>query len=97
MPVEMLQGQHLRVELNNFKSISQTFGKIDNFKIGDIVYWSKYSEKKIGIVSDLYSLFDGNRKVAYATIFCFEEQRKHNILCMNLKILTKNEFERQKN
>jgi hypothetical protein len=93
----MLLRQLLRAELSKFKSIGQSFGKIDNFKVGDIVFWSVYSDKKTGIVAELYSRRNGGRNIAYATVFCFKDRKKHNVLCVNLKILTKNEIEQAKN
>jgi hypothetical protein len=93
----MQPGKHLRAELNKFKCIGQTFGKIENFKVGDIVFWAVYSKKKTGIISNLYLLQDGGRNLAYATVFCFRDRGKHEVLCVNLKILTKNEFEQAKN
>lgn len=93
----MQQRQLSRVELNNFKSIGQSFGKVGNFKVGDIVFWSFYSKKKTGIVSDLYTRENGGRNIAYATVFCFKDRKKHDVLCVNLKILTKNAVEKAKN
>ena len=87
----------MSIRLSNFKSIGQTFGKINNFKVGDIVTWSSYDVKKAGIISDLYSSLVGGRNIAYASVFGFKEQKKYEILCVNLKILTKNEFEQAKN
>ncbi len=83
--------------MNNFKSVSESFGKINNFKVGDIVVWTYYDAKKTGIVSDLYFSTIGGRNIAYADIFSFEEQKTYKILCVNLKILTKNELEQEKN
>lgn len=85
------------IKLNNFKSVSESFGKINNFKVGDIVVWTYYDAKKTGIVSDLYFSTIGGRNIAYADIFSFEEQKTYKILCVNLKILTKNELEQEKN
>ena len=76
---------------------SNSFGVLDNFKVGDVVLWSRLGIKLTGVVSDLYLNLEGGREVAYASVFCFENQQKLDVLCVNLKILTKNEVEDQKN
>ena len=67
-----------------------SFGKISNFKAGDIVCWSNLDSKHSGIISDLFFTPIGVRKVAYAKIFCFEDEKSHEILCLNLKIVSEN-------
>ena len=49
--------------------MSESFGRLENFKVGDVVLWSNFG---------------------VATVFCFENQKKHEVLAVNLKILTKN-------
>tara|TARA_R100000458_G_C8202003_1_gene192235 strand:+ start:621 stop:779 length:159 start_codon:yes stop_codon:yes gene_type:complete len=51
----------------------------------------------VGVISDLYIAETGGRDVAYASVYCLEEQKKYDVLCINLKLLTKNELDEQKN
>ena len=51
-----------------------SFGVLDNFKVGDVVLWSFLGEKLTGVVSDLYLESRGGREIAYATVFCFKNQ-----------------------
>tara|TARA_R110000824_G_scaffold320595_2_gene507566 strand:- start:828 stop:1070 length:243 start_codon:yes stop_codon:yes gene_type:complete len=69
----------------------QSFGKISNFGAGDLVSWTRLDSKHTGIVSDLYFSTAGTRKVAFAKIFCFEDEENHDILCINLKIVSEND------
>ena len=78
-------------------AMGDSFGKIDGFSVGDMVFWTKLNKKMTGIVSNLRFLANGGRNVAYATTFCFEDNRKYDVLCVNLKVLTKNEVNEQKN
>ncbi len=68
----------------------QFFGDHRKFKIGDIVSWTKIGEKGSGVVSNLEFTSMGGRRVAYATVFCFERRSSQHVLCINLKLMTKN-------
>ena len=70
--------------------MSESFGRLENFKVGDVVLWSNLDGKMTGVISDLQYAFKGGRDVGVATVFCFENQKKHEVLAVNLKILTKN-------
>jgi len=67
-----------------------SFGKISRFKAGDIVYWTNLGSRHTGVVSDLFFAPAGVRKVAFAKIFCFDDEKSHEILCLNLKIVSEN-------
>ena len=71
--------------------MSDTFGNLSNDSIGDVVLWSILGHKMTGVISDLRLVFEGGRQVAHADIFCFEKQQKYDVLCINLKIISKNE------
>ena len=57
------------------KKRSDSFGNIDDFKIGDLVFWKNKGKKEIGLVSDLFFLVEGGRKVAKASIFHLKAER----------------------
>ena len=73
--------------------MSNSFGILDDFAIGDVVLWSKLGQKMTGVVSSLQFVTEGGRDVAHADVFCFENQQKHDVLCINLKVITKTEVE----
>ncbi len=75
------------------RAMSNSFGVIDNFSVGDVVLWSRLGLKKTGVISDLRLVMQGGREVAHADVFCFENQKKHDVLCINLKIITKTDVE----
>jgi hypothetical protein len=76
---------------------SQFFGDYRKFKIGDVVSWTKIGERDSGIISNLEITFLGGRKVTYATVFCFKKRLNQHILCVNLKLMTKNASSRVEN
>ena len=69
--------------------MNNSFGILDNFAIGDVVLWSKLGKKMTGVISDLRLVMQGGREVAHADVFCFENQKKHDVICINIKIITK--------
>ena len=73
--------------------MSKTFGNLKDFSVGDVVLWSKLDKKMTGVISDLRLVLEGGRQVAYADVFCFEKEQKHNVLCLNLKIISKNDVQ----
>ena len=73
--------------------MSETFGNLEDFSIGDVVLWSKLGHKQTGVISDLRLVFEGGRQVAHADVFCFEKEQRHDVLCLNLKIISKSELE----
>jgi len=75
------------------KDMNKSFGVTDGFAIGDVVLWSKLGMKMTGVISDLKLVTQGGREVAHADVFCFENQKKHDVLCINLKIITKTDVE----
>ena len=83
--------------MNKLEVSSESFGELSGFVVGDVVSWSDFDRQAIGIVSDLYFLKNGGRNVAWATVFDFEKQKKCGVLCVNLKIVTKNELQEPKN
>ena len=57
------------------KKRSDSFGNIEDFKIGDLVFWRNKGKKEIGLVSDLFYLTEGGRKVAKASIFHLKAEK----------------------
>ena len=66
-----------------------SFGNRGDFEIGDLVSWAKIQKKYSGVVESLYIRNQGGREVAFATVFEFSKQEKHEVLCLNLKKLHK--------
>ena len=60
--------------------MNSSFGAIDDLAIGDVVLWSKLGLKLTGVISDLRLVMQGGREVAHADVFCFENQKKLDIL-----------------
>jgi len=75
------------------RAMNSSFGAIDDLAIGDVVLWSKLGLKLTGVISDLRLVMQGGREVAHADVFCFENQKKHDVLCINLKVITKTDVE----
>jgi hypothetical protein len=81
-----------KMEISN-----KSFGGLTNFNIGDMVLWSEIGKKSTGLVSKLYNSKVGGRKVSFAKVFCFERNQNCNILCLNLKLLSKSDVKEQEN
>ncbi len=64
---------------------SESFGKKDKFKVGDLVSWNKIGKNMSGVVQNLFLKEIGGRKVAFATVLDFNDQTHKEILCLNLK------------
>ena len=72
------------MKIDNF-----SFGNKGNFEVGDLVTWAKIQKKYSGVVESLYIKNQGGREVAFAGVFEFSKQEKHEVLCLNLKKLHK--------
>ena len=59
--------------------------------------WSELRKKYAGIVEKVYITLLGGREVAFATVFEFSENRKHEVLCLNLKKLHKTVVDKVEN
>ncbi len=68
---------------------SDSFGKTDDFSVGDLVYWSKLGEKLSGLVRNLKLIHEGGRKVAYAEVIPLGSAKTEQICCLSLEKLTK--------
>jgi len=66
------------------------FGNLNKFDVGDLVSWSKIGGKESGVVSDLFFVETGGRQVSYAKVFGFKTNVNHDILCLNLSLVSKN-------
>tara|TARA_R110000787_G_scaffold24704_2_gene69823 strand:+ start:65 stop:307 length:243 start_codon:yes stop_codon:yes gene_type:complete len=66
-----------------------SFGNKGDFEVGELVTWAKIQKKYSGVVEGLYIKHQGGREVAFATVFEFSKQEKHEVLCLNLKKLHK--------
>ena len=72
------------------KNFSKSFGKIEDFNVGELVCWKSFGEKELGIVSRLFFLEKGGRKVAHATVFRFRGKEYIDLPTIILKIEQKN-------
>ena len=76
---------------------NQSFGKLGRFEVGDVVAWSEINKSRSGVISELYHSSLGGRDVSYAKVFCFESKQNREVLCLNLKILSKSDVTEQEN
>jgi|TARA_R110000824_G_scaffold257656_1_gene446590 hypothetical protein len=72
------------------KRFSESFGKIDNFEVGNLVFWKNFGEKEFGVVSKLFFLQKGGRKVAHARVFRLRGKEYIDLPTIILKIEQKN-------
>jgi hypothetical protein len=82
---------------SKMKISNKSFGGLARFNVGDVVLWSEIGRKNTGLVSKLYSSKVGGRKVSFAKVFCFERSQNCDILCLNLKLLSKSDVKEQEN
>jgi len=68
---------------------SDSFGKTDDFSVGELVRWSKFEDKKSGVVRKLKYVFEGGRNVAYAEVIPLGSSKTEQICCLSLEKLTK--------
>ena len=87
-----MNGLKNKIEISN-----KSFGKLDKFKAGDIVTWSEINTNRSGVVSELFHSVQGGRHISCAKIFCFENEQNYEVLCLNLKILSKSDITEQEN
>lgn len=68
--------------------IIEKFGNFEDFKVGDLVFWTKLTRPKFtGVISEISFIFMGGREIQHASIFCFEDQKIHKIPTIVLKKL----------
>jgi hypothetical protein len=68
------------------KNFSDTFGNLDNFCVGDLVFWKSNRLRELGVVSKLFFLEKGGRKVAHARIFHLRDKKYLDLPTIILKI-----------
>ena len=68
---------------------TSTFGSELDFNVGDLVSWAKIQKRFSGVVEELYLKDQGGRQVLYARVYDFAEQKKPEVLGLNLKKLHK--------
>ena len=68
---------------------SSSFGSELDFDVGDLVSWAKIQKRFSGVIEELFLKNQGGRHVLYAMVFEFMEQKKHEVLGLNLKKLHK--------
>ena len=66
---------------------SDSFGKTDDFSVGDLVCWSKLGEKLSGLVRNLKLIHEGGRNVAYAEVILLGSSKTEQICCLSLEKL----------
>tara|TARA_R110000824_G_scaffold374569_1_gene565127 strand:- start:26 stop:256 length:231 start_codon:yes stop_codon:yes gene_type:complete len=73
---------------------SDSFGKIEEFSVGDMVRWSRLEGSKSGIIRKLRLHHEGGRNVAYADVVLLGSSKTEQICCVVLekiaKLMTKN-------
>jgi hypothetical protein len=75
------------------KALHKTFGKMKDFQIGDLVWWTdlkKIKKRTVGIIHEIKKELKGGREVLIAKVYCVETQEYKQIL---LAILHKVEDE----
>ena len=68
---------------------SDSFGKTDDFSVGDLVCWSRLGEKLSGLIRSLKLIHEGGRNVAYAEVIPLGSSKIEQICCLSLEKLTK--------
>ena len=68
---------------------SDSFGKIDNFSVGDLVRWSKLEDNRSGIIRKLRLHYEGGRNVAYADVILLGTSKTEQICCLVLEKIAK--------
>jgi len=76
-------------KFKNLKIMNEAFGKNELFDVGNLVCWNIMGKNMSGVLEKLYSTHQGGRLVAYATVFEFSDNKKHEVLCINLKKIHK--------
>ena len=72
------------------KNFNKSFGKIEHFNVGQLVSWKRFGVKESGVVSKLFLLEKGGRKVAHARIFKFRGKKYVDLPTIILKIEEQN-------
>jgi len=67
----------------------KSFGKINKFNVGDVVTWTNLDRRETGVISSMYFSMVGGRNVAFARIFNFRDRIEYDIICLNLKLISK--------
>jgi hypothetical protein len=68
------------------KNFSDSFGNLAKFRVGDLVFWKSYGEKELGVISSLFFLEKGGRKVAHASVFRLRGKKYLDLPTIILKI-----------
>ena len=68
------------------KNFSDTFGNLDNFCVGDLVFWKNFDTRELGVISKLFLLQEGGRNVAHARIFHLQNKKYVDLPTIILKI-----------
>ena len=67
----------------------KSFGKLEEFSIGDMVRWSKLEGSKSGIIRKLRLHHEGGRNVAYADVILLGSTKTEQICCIVLEKIAK--------
>ena len=68
---------------------SDSFGKLEEFSVGDMVRWSKLKDNKSGIIRNLRLHYEGGRNVAYADVILLGSSKTEQICCLILEKIAK--------
>ena len=79
------------------KKTTNFFGKTDDFRPGDLVFWSDLAKKrrllpskKVGVVSEVFLKHVGGRDIALARVYCLKDEKKYEIPLITLKRIDEN-------
>jgi hypothetical protein len=87
----MSSRQSMLVWLEIVATRHKTFGKFDKFDVGDLVSWTRMSDRKklFGIIVNLCKKEAGGREIAEARVLCNENSSIESILTLNLRVVSK--------
>tara|TARA_R110000824_G_scaffold106723_1_gene252402 strand:+ start:1025 stop:1249 length:225 start_codon:yes stop_codon:yes gene_type:complete len=68
------------------KNFSDSFGNLDDFQVGDLVFWKNFDTRELGVISKLFLLQEGGRNVAHARIFRLQDKKYIDLPTIILKI-----------
>ena len=68
------------------KNFSDSFGNLDDFQVGDLVFWKNFNIRELGVISKLFLLQEGGRNVAHARIFHLQDKKYIDLPTIILKI-----------